>query len=104
MPPGGYEVSVPYHDAIIQAHRQLLKHNPAARQLRLRRDVVSLRAAIEACAVIHKAQREIDEQGRIVATLDDYRRAHDAFDSGMSALPRRLHQRRRTEESHHGIS
>ena len=86
MPPGGYVVAVPFSDAIKEAHLRLMNNNPGARQLRIRRDVVSFRAAIEASAILHKAQRRTDAGGSIIATLDDYRHAHDAFDLGMASL------------------
>jgi DNA polymerase I-like protein with 3'-5' exonuclease and polymerase domains len=54
-------------------------------QLRLRRDAPAFRLAIEASAVLYKAQREIDDKGRIVATLGDYRNAYDAFEAGAAA-------------------
>jgi hypothetical protein len=37
-------------------------------------------------AILHKAQRQTDSVGRIVATLDDYRHAHEAFDGGLGRL------------------
>jgi hypothetical protein len=40
--------------------------------VRLRRDFNSLLALIRAHAVLHQATRESDDDGRIVATLDDY--------------------------------
>ena len=43
---------------------------PAA--VRLRRDFQAVLAFIQAHALLHQANRERDEQGRIVATLDDY--------------------------------
>jgi hypothetical protein len=86
MPSGGYAVTVPFDAAINAAHLQLIRSAPAARQLRTRRDVVAFRAAIEASAIIHKAQRRTDASGSIIATLDDYRHAHEAFNVGMAAL------------------
>ena len=53
--------------------------------MRMRRDADSFLVAIEASAVAHKFQREIVEGGAIVATLDDYRHALEAFDEGLAA-------------------
>ena len=39
---------------------------------------------IKASAVLHKAQRETNADGAIVATLDDYAHAHAAFDEGLA--------------------
>jgi hypothetical protein len=41
---------------------------------------------IQASAVLHKAQRQRDEQGAIVADFADYRHAWEAFNTGVSAL------------------
>jgi hypothetical protein len=40
--------------------------------IRLRRDITSIFTLIESHAILHQASREKDEDGRIVATLDDY--------------------------------
>jgi hypothetical protein len=55
-------------------------------QLRLRRDIQGFLTAIKTSAILHKANREMDESGRIVATIDDYRYAHEAFDEGLARL------------------
>ena len=52
----------------------------------MRRDISGLISAIKTSAVLHKAQRETDAKGRIVATIDDYRHAYEAFDEGVSSL------------------
>jgi hypothetical protein len=39
---------------------------------------------IKACAILHQAQRQIDDQGRVVATLDDYRLAYRIFSKVMA--------------------
>ena len=39
-----------------------------------------------ASAVLHKAQRDTDAEGRIVATLADYEIAWDAFNPGVSVF------------------
>jgi hypothetical protein len=55
-------------------------------QLRLRRDVHAFLTAIKTSAILHKANRGTDSDGRIVATIDDYRHAHEAFDEGLARL------------------
>ena len=59
-----HRVTIPYARALVE------KIPPVA--VRLRRDVGSLLALIRAHAVLHQATRQKDEQGRIVADLDDY--------------------------------
>jgi Domain of unknown function (DUF3854) len=59
-----HRVTIPYARALVE------RIPPVA--VRLRRDVGSLLALIRAHAVLHQATREKDEQGRIVADLDDY--------------------------------
>jgi hypothetical protein len=84
-----YDVSIPYRPAILRAIRA---QREAARQrgekpkfkLRVRRDVHGFLTAIRTSAILHKAQRE--KQGCIIATLDDYRHAHEAFDPGLVSL------------------
>jgi hypothetical protein len=49
---------------------------------RLRRDFVSMLCLVRAHALLHRATRQTDERGRIVATLDDY----DAVRSLVGAL------------------
>jgi hypothetical protein len=81
-----YEVAVPFRKALSDAYSRLIKRYPATVQLRMRRDVTALVAAVEASAVLHRAQRKNDKAGRIVAELDDYRHAHAAFNEGMASL------------------
>lgn len=45
--------------------------------VRLRRDVKTMRQLIRAHALLHRSNREHDEEGRIVATLEDYAAVHD---------------------------
>jgi hypothetical protein len=52
----------------------------------MRRDIHGFLTAIRTSAILHKAQREKDEKGRIIATLDDHQHAHEAFDPGLAAL------------------
>jgi hypothetical protein len=41
--------------------------------VRLRRDFSAVLNLLRACALLHQANRERDDQGQVVATLDDYR-------------------------------
>jgi hypothetical protein len=81
-----YEVSVPFGAALYTAYEKRLQAFPNALQLRMRRDISGLVSAIKTSAILHKAQREKDATGRIVAIIDDYRHAYDAFNEGVSSL------------------
>jgi hypothetical protein len=90
-----YDVSIPYRLAIlraIRAQREAAKHRGEKPKfkLRIRRDIHGFLTAIRTSAILHKAQREKDEKGRIVATLDDYWHAHEAFDAGLASLYKTL--------------
>jgi hypothetical protein len=81
MPPAGYQVRIPFRTAVRKAWRPgFLK----AANMRMRRDVDSFLVAVKASALTHKFQRETAENGMIIATLDDYRHALEAFDEGLS--------------------
>ena len=82
-----YDVVIPYRPAILRAFNELWDEIRTV-PLRIRRDVNALILAIQTSAILHKAQRERDAAGRIIATLDDYRHAHEAFDSGLASLYR----------------
>jgi hypothetical protein len=79
---GPYEVAIPYLDVIGDTFGDLANDSDAPQEypLRARRDATALKAAIGASAILHKAQRERDGSGRIVATFDDYRLAHIVVD------------------------
>jgi hypothetical protein len=81
-----YDVAVPFGGALYSAYEKRLQRFPDALQLRMRRDISGLISAIKTSAVLHKTKRETDARGRIVATIDDYRHAHEAFDEGVSSL------------------
>jgi hypothetical protein len=81
-----YQVSVPFGVALYTAYEKRLQAFPNALQLRMRRDISGLISAIKTSAILHKVQRDRDARGRIVATIDDYRHAHEAFDEGVSSL------------------
>ena len=59
-----HRVLIPYASALAE------KVPPVA--VRLRRDFGQLLALIRAHTILHQASRELDEEGRIVATLEDY--------------------------------
>ena len=88
---GPYKVVIPFRRAISEAfteHWEMLKRcgeNPKI-QLRLRRDVHGMLAAIKTSAILHKAQRKTDARGRIIATVQDYKHAYEAFDEGLASL------------------
>ena len=86
-----YDVSIPYRSAIlraVRAQRQAAKDRGEKPKfkLRIRRDIHGFLTAIRTSAILHRAQREKDEKGRIIATLDDYQHAHEAFDPGLASL------------------
>jgi hypothetical protein len=86
-----YKVNIPFRPAILAAYNKRFKDAEARGekpniQLRLRRDVRGFLTAIMTSAILHKANREMNEGGRIVATIDDYRHAHGAFDEGLARL------------------
>ena len=86
-----YRVIIPFRQAILAAYNKRLKAVEARGekpniQLRLRRDVHAFLTAIKTSAILHKANRGTDSDGRIVATIDDYRHAHEAFDEGLARL------------------
>jgi hypothetical protein len=82
-----YCVAIPFEQALHKAYGELIEQRrEILRQLRIRRDINGLLIPIKASAVLHKAQRQTDVQGRIVATLDDYQHAWFAFNTGMASL------------------
>jgi hypothetical protein len=82
---GPYRVTIPFKEAIFTAFEQWRPKFLSSVALRMRRDVGGLLTAIRAAAVVHKAQRKV-EDGAIVAELDDYQAAHEAFDEGLAAV------------------
>ena len=83
---GPYEVEIPFQRAIWLAWLDLIKKSPNALQLRIRRDIGGFLAAIKTSAVIHKAQRTVANDGRMVAEIADYENAWEGFNAGMTAL------------------
>jgi hypothetical protein len=75
---GPCDVVIPYAPRIRAAWKQ------TPRAIRIRRDVNTLIAGVQSSAILHRAQREVDAQGRVVATFADYEHAWSAFNSGVS--------------------
>jgi hypothetical protein len=81
-----YRVVIPFSEAIFAAFQKWRPGFLKTSALRMRRDIHSFMSAIKASAVTHKFQRETTKDGPIIATLDDYRHAHEAFDKGLAAV------------------
>jgi hypothetical protein len=88
-----YDVTIPFSEAIFAAFEARWADMAKRREkvlilVRMRRDLHGFLAAVKTSAVLHKAQRDTDSEGRIVATLADYGHAHDAFDASLARLYR----------------
>jgi hypothetical protein len=71
------------NDAVISFAQQIAaKITPL--MVRFRRDVGSLFSFIKASALLHQAQRQVDAQGRVVATVADYALAYPIFSKVMA--------------------
>ena len=81
-----YRVHVPFKEAIFAGFEGWRSKFLETAALRVRRDINNIICAVKASAVLHKAQREVDEDGAIVATLDDYANVHAAFDGDLANL------------------
>ena len=79
---GPYDVVIPFADAIRVAFIDLEK------KLRTRRDVVGILTAVCASAIAHRAQRNVDCEGRIEAQISDYAWAFRAFHPGLKSFYR----------------
>jgi hypothetical protein len=82
--PSGYMVRIPFKKAVRKAFKKWRPKFLKSANMRMRRDVDSFLVAIKASALVHKFQRETAEDGAIVATIDDYRHALEAFDDGLA--------------------
>jgi hypothetical protein len=71
------------NDAVIPFAKQIAEKIPPS-MVRFRRDVGSLFTFIKASAILHQAQRQIDDKGRVVATVADYRLAYPIFSKVMA--------------------
>jgi hypothetical protein len=69
-------------DAIIPFAPQIAEKIPPL-MVRYRRDVGALFNFIKASAILHQAQRQIDDHGRVVATIADYALAFPIFSKVM---------------------
>ncbi|MSX12601.1 MAG: hypothetical protein F2811_08730, partial [Actinobacteria bacterium] len=65
-------------DVVVPFAPQLVSQVPP-HLVRFRRDIQQLLTFIKASALLHQAQRKLDPDGRVVATLDDYRLAYEVF-------------------------
>ena len=81
-----YRVHVPFKEAIFAGFEGWRSKFLETAALRVRRDINNIICAVKASAVLHKAQREVDDDGAIVATLDDYANVHAAFDGDLANL------------------
>jgi hypothetical protein len=84
MPPQGYRARIPFRKAVLAAFKQSRPKFLKNANMRMRRDVDSFLVAVKASALVHKFQREIAEDGAIIAVIDDYRHAYEAFDRGLA--------------------
>lgn len=64
---GDHNVTIPFASALAEA--------VPADLVRMRRDFRQLLTVIQAVALLHQRQRERDPEGRIIASLEDYRQA-----------------------------
>ena len=72
-------------DAVVPFARQIAAEIQPL-MVRFRRDVGSLFSFIKASALLHQAQREVDTQGRVIATIADYALAYSIFTKVMAEL------------------
>ena len=73
---GPDEAIIPFAEKIASAIQPLM--------VRFRRDVGALFNFIKASALLHQAQRQVDAQGRVVATVADYELAYAIFSRVMA--------------------
>ena len=71
------------NDAVIPFAQQIAAQIKPL-MVRFRRDVGSLFNFIKASALLHQAQRQVDAQGRVVATVADYELAYPIFSKVMA--------------------
>jgi len=71
------------NDAVVPFALQIAEKIPPL-MVRFRRDIGSLFAFIKASAILHQAQRQKDDQGRVVATVADYALAYPIFSKMMA--------------------
>jgi hypothetical protein len=66
------------NDVVVPFALQIAEKIPP-RMVRFRRDVDALFSFIKASAILHEAQRKLDDDGRVVATVVDYAVAYPIF-------------------------
>ena len=71
------------NDAVVPFARQIAAEIKPF-MVRFRRDVGSLFNFIKASAILHQAQRQVDAEGRVVATVADYELAYPIFSKVMA--------------------
>jgi hypothetical protein len=71
------------NDAVIPFASQIAKAIPPS-MIRFRRDTNQLFTFIRASAILHQAQRQKDDRGRVIASVDDYKLAHPLFAKAMA--------------------
>ena len=76
---GKHAVVIPFAPAVVELIPE------AACAIRIRRDVTLLLHLVKASALLHQETRLRDEDGAIVASLDDYRVVRDLVDETLSA-------------------
>jgi hypothetical protein len=81
-----YRVRIPFKEAIFAGFERWRSKFLETAALRVRRDINNIICAVKASAVLHRAQRAVDEDGAILATLDDYANVHSAFDGDLANL------------------
>jgi hypothetical protein len=81
-----YRVRIPFKEAIFAGFERWRSQFLETAALRVRRDINNIICAVKASAVLHRAQRAVDEDGVILATLDDYANVHSAFDGDLANL------------------
>jgi hypothetical protein len=80
-----YRVDIPFREAISKGYADWRPDFLENANMRMRRDVSGFLIAVEACAVLHKFQRQIVD-GVIIATIDDYRHVYSAFGEGLAVV------------------
>jgi hypothetical protein len=87
-----YSVTIPFNGAIKAAVAERRSKEidefggKRKRMIRIRRDINAIISGIKASTILHKAQRDIDNDGALIATLDDYKHGRDAVDDGLASL------------------
>jgi hypothetical protein len=81
-----YRVDIPFREAISRAYDDWRPGFLENASMRMRRDASGFLVAVEASAVLHKVKRDVNADGIITATLDDYQHAYTAFGEGLAVV------------------